>query len=245
MSSIATNDFHCYYLSETSVTVKFGDIIDDNLFEIISQFNKQLQQNNFTGFVTSVQAYTTLTVYYDPILVSKSDLRGETCYDKVVNHLNQLATAETRYASASIKKVTIPVCYDSKFGLDLADIAEHTKLAVADVIELHASAIYKVHMIGFVPGFAYLGGMDEHLSMPRKAIPRKAVPMGSVGIAGKQTGIYPLETPGGWQILGRTPLELFSLNREQASLLQPGDLVNFEPIDLEQFEELSQANHAD
>jgi inhibitor of KinA len=133
--------------------------------------------------------------------------------------------------------VVIPICYGSSYGPDLDDVAAMHNLSSEAVISIHSAATYMVYMIGFVPGFAYLGGMHKVLASPRKATPRAAVPAGSVGIAGEQTGIYPLNTPGGWQIIGRTPLSMFNTHRTQPALLKAGDRVQFKPINTSQFKQ--------
>jgi inhibitor of KinA len=136
--------------------------------------------------------------------------------------------------------VEIPVCYGGEFGADLDFVAKHANLTPGEVIEIHSAADYLVHMIGFAPGFPYLGGMSSKIAAPRRSSPRLKVPAGSVGIAGEQTGIYPLETPGGWQLIGRTPLALFRPEQDPPTLLQPGDIVRFRPITPQQFRELKE-----
>ena len=231
--------FYIYFLSEKALTIEFGKVIDENTFKRITAFNLLLQANPFTGFKTSVAAYTTLTIYYDPLIVAYSSLKGINCFDKVGNYLIELNRDVIETVPVKPYRITIPMCYGGKFGPDLSLIAEQNHLNITEVIKLHSAAIYKVHMIGFVPGFAYMGGMDEKLATPRKSVPRAAIPAGSVGIAGNQTGIYPLVTPGGWQILGQTPLQLFNIDRLQPALLKAGDEVVFKAIDNQEFEYLA------
>jgi inhibitor of KinA len=133
--------------------------------------------------------------------------------------------------------VEIPVCYGGEFGPDLGYVAEHNQLSVEEVIEIHTSGQYLVYMIGFAPGFPYLGGMSERIMAPRRQSPRLAIPAGTVGIAGMQTGVYPIETPGGWQLIGRTPLALFRPQDNPPSLLQSGDIVRFCQISDKEYEE--------
>ncbi|RZK39801.1 MAG: 5-oxoprolinase subunit PxpB [Pedobacter sp.] len=234
-----------YYLSEDAITIKFGEGIHDEVFERIVSFSQILNNRPFPGLITTVQAYVTLTIYYDPILISKSKMYGSNGYDKVVNYLTGLCSDLANNLTKQSTHFKIPVCYDKEFGLDIEELAENKNLSLSELIKLHTSQTYKVYMIGFIPGFAYMGGMDERLSSPRKEVPRKAVPSGSVGIAGYQTGIYPLTSPGGWQIIGRTPLSLFSLTRKNPTLLEAGDLVSFECIDRQTFQELLDARDAD
>jgi inhibitor of KinA len=159
-------------------------------------------------------------------------------FEKVANYVKSLSTKTSETAPPS-NRITIPVCYGNDFGPDIEFVSRQSDLSPAELIKIHSVATYMVHMIGFVPGFAYMGGMDKRLATPRKSIPRSSVDTGSVGIAGEQTGIYSLNTPGGWQIIGRTPLRLFDPEREQASLLKAGDEVIFEPITIKEFNALS------
>ncbi|NCD69043.1 5-oxoprolinase subunit PxpB [Mucilaginibacter agri] len=235
--------FGIYSLSEQSVTLEFGHEISEELHHQISSFDRLIHSNTFAGFKTTVPAYSTLSIFYDILEVSQSDMPGEDCFTKVSNYLHQLQSEQLTQPNTpnnSITNITIPTCYGGEYGEDIAEVAQLNNLSIDEVISLHSTAIYKVYMIGFVPGFAYLGGMDQRLATPRKPSPRKAIPAGSVGIAGEQTGIYPLETPGGWQLLGRTPIKLFDANKAQPSLLKAGDQVKFQPIDHNQFNQYHQ-----
>jgi inhibitor of KinA len=136
---------------------------------------------------------------------------------------------------AAQRPIEIPVCYGGEFGVDLQFVAEHNGMTADEVVAIHCGATYRVHMLGFAPGFPYLGGMSERIATPRRNTPRLKVAAGSVGIAGPQTGVYPLETPGGWQIIGRTPLALFRPAENPPTLLSPGDFVRFRPITSEEF----------
>ncbi len=229
--------FTAYYLSEHALTLEFGHEISEDMLQKITGFNILINQNPFPGFRTSVPAYGTISVFYDPIkVIQADDLPGVDCYEKVSNYLNQLSDDSEIQPNTSSILITIPTCYGGEYGEDLEEVAALHHLSTNEVINLHSSAIYKVYMIGFVPGFAYLGGMSAQLATPRKPTPRKIIPAGSVGIAGMQTGIYPLATPGGWQLIGRTPLTLFDATRTQPTLLKAGDQVVFKPIDHHQFE---------
>lgn len=231
--------FYIYYLSERALTIEFGQQIALHLLDAVNKFNTLLHQQPFAGFETTIPAYTTLTVLFDPVLVNRSGLPGKTCFEKAAAYLRQLNTQQKKAGDRATALVTIPVCYGGDYGADLEEVARLHQMDLADVIKLHSQAVYKVYMIGFVPGFAYLGGMDERLETPRKTSPRKNVPAGSVGIAGKQTGIYPMQTPGGWQLIGRTPLRLFDAGREIPSLLKAGDEVKFKPITEPEFNQLA------
>lgn len=228
-------DFDIYFLSEEAVTIAFKPEISETQLERITAFNELINQNSFPGFRCSVPAYHTISVFYEPLKVIKSDLQGLDCFDKVSRYLQKLKHGPKITAVKEACTITIPVCYGQDFGPDLEELARFHQLSAEEIIRLHSTAVYKVYMIGFVPGFAYLGGMNVLLDTPRKAIPRQKIPIGSVGIAGKQTGIYPMETPGGWQIIGRTPLQLFAANRTQPALLKAGDQVIFQPISAAKF----------
>jgi len=237
--------FTIYALSEQAVTVEFGQEIDEAILQRVTGFDQLVNENPFPGFYASVPAYATLTVFFDAMQVAKSDLTGTDCFEKVSGYLTGLKSSSTIMPVSTAATIAIPVCYGGDFGPDLDEVANHHQLTAEEVIRLHSATIYKVYMIGFVPGFAYLGGMDEHLAMPRKLTPRNAVAAGSVGIAGKQTGIYPLETPGGWQIIGRTPLQMFNAANPQPALLKAGDLVAFKPINRQEFDHLTNNLNAD
>ncbi|SFA39336.1 inhibitor of KinA [Pedobacter suwonensis] len=224
-----------YGLSEKSLTVTFGTSIDNDLLDLITGFNQLLLENPFSGLITTVPAYTTLTVFYDPLTVKLSDLPGENCFEKVSEHLNKIAAIIIEKSNVIAHHLVIPVCYGGNFGQDLLTVAKTNNLTETEVIDIHTAGQYTVFMIGFVPGFAYMGGMDNRLSTPRKELPAAKIPAGSVGIAGNQTGIYPMETPGGWQIIGQTPLKMFDVNRKQPSLLKSGDRVSFKAVDQEEF----------
>ncbi|MGQ7856114.1 5-oxoprolinase subunit PxpB [Pedobacter sp. WC2501] len=224
-----------YGLSEKSVTITFGAAIDNDLLRLITDFNQLLLQNPFSGFITTVPAYTTLTVFFDPLSVMLSDLPGEVCFEKVSTHLNKIAQIKREKSKVMANKLVIPVCYGGNFGQDLSIVAHTNNLTETEVIDIHTAGEYTVFMIGFVPGFAYMGGMDTRISTPRKEVPDAKIPAGSVGIAGNQTGIYPMETPGGWQIIGKTPLKIFEVNRSQPSLLKGGDLLTFKSIGIDEF----------
>lgn len=241
-----SSELTIYYLSEQAVAIEFGQGISEAFLTQIKQVDDRIHQKPFPGFRTTVPAYTTLSVFFDPVEVIKSQgLQGTDCFEKVSWYLNQLKNEPVKEASALDAIITVPVCYGDAFGPDLDEVTKIHNLTAAEVIRLHCSVVYKVYMIGFVPGFAYLGGMPELLATPRKPTPRKAIPAGAVGIAGKQTGVYPLETPGGWQIIGRTPLTLFNALRPQPTLLKAGDSVLFNPVTHHEFKLIANKPYAD
>jgi len=224
-----------YFLNERSLTIELGKEISEANFLKVSLCDQLIHDHPFPGFITTIPAYISLTVVFDPVQVMGNDLIGNTCFEKVSAYLISLNPVATQPQKTASDTIVIPVCYGGNLGPDLDEVAGLHNISSSEVISLHTAAIYTVYMIGFVPGFAYLGGMNASLATPRKATPRAAVPAGSVGIAGLQTGVYPLATPGGWQIIGQTPLKMFDANRAEPSLLKAGDRIKFEAISLDEF----------
>lgn len=227
-----------YSISEYAVSIVFGDEMNTSTINNIRSFDKWLGQHPFAGMYQTVAGYTTLSVFFDTVTVMNEDqVTGRTAYDKVCGYLQNLYNGFVMPEILSTPDiVTVPVCYGGTFGPDLDELADHHQLSAAEAVQRHAEAVYEVSMIGFMPGFAYLAGLDDKLATPRKSTPRPCVAAGSVGIAGRQTGIYPLQSPGGWQIIGRTPLRLFDPGRAHPSLLKVGDRVKFKAISATEFE---------
>ncbi len=231
---------HLFPLGDAAVVVEFGTGISAATHAAIAAFGARLARRPFASLRECVPAFTTLTVYYDPWEVSQNNKIAP--YEQITNYLQSLLPAAQVLAAdyAPGPLVEIPVCYGGEFGPDLAAVARHAGLSEAAVIELHSQPEYLVYMLGFAPGFPYLGGLDARLTTPRRAQPRPLVPAGAVGIAGAQTGIYSLPTPGGWQLIGRTPRRLFAAGRTQPSLLQAGDRLRFVSISETEFQQMSQ-----
>jgi len=181
-----------------------------------------VQSAALAGVRDVVPTYRTVTVYFDPL---------RTDYPALVRRIEAELMHPTPASAAPRPVIRIPVCYGGELGPDLPEVAAFASAGEDEVIRLHSSAIYRVFMLGFVAGFAYMGIVDARIAAPRRAIPRVRVPIGSVGIAGVQTGIYPAETPGGWQLIGRTPIKPFDPRRAQPFLMRPGDAVQFYAID--------------
>ncbi len=224
-------------LGDAAVVVQFGERISPDIHLAIQAFNAYLTQYPFVGLRECVPAFTTLTVYYDPWLVSAQGQHSP--YERVCEPLRQRLLAVPTAPVATREIIEVPVCYGGDLGPDLAAVAQHTGLTPAEVIARHTSPDYLVYMLGFVPGFPYLGGLDARLATPRRATPRPLVPAGAVGIAGAQTGIYSLPTPGGWQLIGRTPLRLFDPAADPPTLLRAGQQLRFVPIGEAEFQRLS------
>ncbi len=240
--------YHIFPLGDSALTLDFGNSINE-LFnkEVIGRF-RELQKHPLPGMIEAVPAYSALTIYYDLPALRKKVPANRTVFDWIKDQLEERLQRPMEENIIATKLVKIPVCYEEEFAHDIQEIVRLKSLPLEEVIRIQTSVNYKVYMLGFLPGFAYMGEVDKRIAMPRKLQPEKVV-KGSVGIAGIQTGIYPLASPGGWQIIGRTPLKLFDANsplpsiREEASdnafcLLHPGDTVQFYPITKNDFYEI-------
>ncbi len=211
---------------DKAIFIEFGDSIDPDVNQRVRNLKLALEKVAIPGVVESVPTYRSLLVYFEPLQVSAGKLR-ETVY-----HLLQ-SVIENELPIPRL--IEIPTAYGGEFGPDLELVAKHNNLSTAEVVRIHTRTRYLIYMLGFMPGFPYLGGMSPRIATPRKTTPRLKLPAGSVGIAGNQTGIYPAESPGGWQIIGRTPLQLFQPTREPPSILRAGDYLTFFSITPEEF----------
>jgi inhibitor of KinA len=214
-------------LGDRGLLLRWGDSIDERTRLAILSFCERLEANPISGFLECVPAFVTVAIFYDPLV-----LRYETARSSAA----ALASGLPFFENPARPVVEIPVCYGIEYGPDLPWLAEFAGLPEAEVVRLHRSAEYRVHMIGFAPGFPYLGGLPKAIAAPRRETPRLSVPEGSVGIAGEQTGIYSVSSPGGWRIIGRTPMRLFRPWAVPPSLLQAGDRVRFVSIAPDEFE---------
>jgi inhibitor of KinA len=225
-----------FHLSETSAGVHFGNSIDPALHRQVIRAYTFFRSHPFPGFREAVPAYASLSVYYDPMAMPRYLRKDTGLILELLNDLLQRALSDENPGMAVEERVVrIPVCYHPLVAEDLEWTAFHTGLSAEEIIDLHTGTEYTVYMLGFVPGFPYLGSLPPALEVPRKNRPAEAVPAGSVALAGRQTGIYPFTTPGGWQVIGRTPEILFDPTRDNACLFKPGDKVRFEPITLHEF----------
>lgn len=224
---------------DRALVVEFGDAIDPRLAALVRRLAARLAAGRPAGLIETVPTYRSLMVHYDPLAADPAALRAA-----VVLAAEQVAAepapaggdpqaaraAGGAAASPGSRVVEIPVRYGGEEGPDLPYVAERAGLGPLEVVRLHAAPTYLVYMLGFLPGFPYLGGLDPRLRTPRLATPRIRIPAGSVGIGGEQTGVYPVESPGGWAIIGRTHLTLFDPSRAEPCLLAPGDRVRFVPV---------------
>ena len=216
---------------------RFADAPEQTLNEVLAAM-RCLEAAKIPGVVEFAPAYTTVAVFFDPVVVINNGVEP----DRVVEYLTSkvrealMHSKEKRRKPAAARLIEIPVCYDREFALDLNQVAEHTRRSPIEVIDLHCSGDYRVSCVGFTPGFPFLSGLPVQLATPRRATPRKEIPAGSVAIGGKQTGVYPTRSPGGWNIIGRTPLRLFNPTKDPPSLLRMGDRMRFRSITREEFE---------
>lgn len=214
-------------LGDSALTVEFGDRVSVDLNKRAIALATHFQNNSFPGFIESVPAYASTTIFYDLFEVRRAFAEFATAFDAVKSLADNATNNLSLSHNEASRTIEIPVHFDTDSALDLDFIAEQNNLSRDEVIAIFTAATYRVFMLGFLPGFTYMGEVDERIATPRRETPRTLVPKGSVGIAGKQTGIYSLASPGGWQIIGRTDVEMFTPNAESPSLLQPGDEVRF------------------
>ncbi len=212
---------------DAAVLVEFGSSIDLATNRQVHALARRLVAAPFAGLVEAVPAYASLLVHYDPLIVEEA---------AVLDHLRRSAVSlnDASVSEASFRRVEIPVIYGGTYGPDLVDVAAAHRMAPEEVIRRHCAVEYVVYMVGFSPGFAYLGGLDPEIATPRLTTPRSSVPAGSVGIAGSQTGVYPNASPGGWCLIGWTPVVLFDPGRLPPALLSAGDRVRFLPMSPEE-----------
>jgi len=219
-------------LGDRAIQLVFSNKISKQTIQKIKSYTTLLESESIQGLIEWIPAYTTLTILYDPAIIQ---------YEELVEMLNQIKVKEASEVPQSFI-YELPICYGGDFGPDLSYVASYHSLTEDEVINIHSSRDYFIYMIGFAPGFPYLGGMSIKISTPRLDRPRKKVAAGSAGIAGEQTGIYPLDSPGGWRIIGRTPIPLYNPNNEQPILLSPGNYLRFKPISLQQFYDIKKQN---
>lgn len=231
-------DYEIKNVGEGAVLVVFGYTISPDIQRKIQSLSEYTESHPFDGFEECVASYTGLTVYYNPWKVFEAfpDKRpGDTMREKMASYIR---SAEMVKPSIP-RQVEIPVCYGGEYGPDLAFVADFHHMTEEEVVKIHTAPEYLVYMLGFCPGFPYMGGMDKQIATPRRASPRLAIPKGSIGIAGEQTGGYPLSTPGGWQLIGRTPVDMFRPdNQEEPTLLKAGDHVHFRAVTVEEYKKI-------
>ena len=222
-------------LGDSALTIDFGNVISRDINRYVLALFYYFKKKNIYGVVDIVPAYSSVSIYYDVGLV-RSSIPGKTAFEIIKAQAEEGLKEDLEYEPAHQRKISIPVCYSGAFAPDIELIASEKKLSIDKIVELHTEPVYSVYMIGFLPGFPYMGEVNDAIAIARKTEPRRLVAAGSVAIAGKQTGIYPLDSPGGWQIIGRTPLKIFNKDHSEPVLLQPGDEIQFYSITENEFE---------
>jgi len=220
---------------DRGLLVEYGDAIEPAINRKVRSMAVAMGREPVSGVVEFIPTYRSVIIIYDPLATDPSRLEKD------------LLALEGRLSDIEIPPpdtVEIPVCYGGEFGPDIDTVAEGHGLTLDDVIEIHTGSTYLVYMIGFTPGYPFLGGLDERLHTPRRATPRTFVPAGSVGIANAQTGIYSIDSPGGWQLIGKTPIKLFEPEKKNPFLLKAGDLLKFKPISVEEYKRLAEGGEA-
>lgn len=221
-------------VGDRGVLLEYGDSIEPQVNLKVRSMAALLEVKPVKGLLEAVPTYRSLLLIYDPMLTEPKSL---------VKSLRVLEQGISQVQVPEPRRVEIPVCYGGEFGPDIQFVADYHGLGVEEVIRIHSSPWYQIYMMGFTPGFPFLGVLPEALVTPRLETPRLHVPAGSVAIAGNQTGIYPISSPGGWRLIGRTPLRLFRPEREQPFLYKAGDFIRFRPIDREEFHALAKEQH--
>lgn len=213
---------------DKGILIELGKEISEEINNRVVIFSQIIEKENHSHITDVIPSYNSILVIYNPL---------EKSYDDLINNIKSLEKKISKIEKINYKVIHIPVIYGGEYGEDLEIVANHNKLSKEDVVKIHSETYYRVYMLGFTPGFPYLGGMSEKISTPRKKTPRKQIKKGSVGIGGNQTGIYSTNSPGGWQIIGRSPLEFFDVKKSKP-LLKPGDLIKFEPIDEKEYKRI-------
>lgn len=214
---------------DSAIVMEFGDTIEKEINAKIAAVVENLKKKNIDGILDILPTYRSILINYDPVKIS---------YGEMVEILNGLSKSDKANESDEVRLIEIPTLYGKEYGPDIDFVAENANLSVDEVIKIHSGTDYLVYMMGFIPGFTYLGGLDPRIATPRLKSPRLKIEPGSVGIAGNQTGMYPLESPGGWQLIGRTPLKLFDDTKEPPVFIQAGDYIRYVSIDKEEYDKI-------
>lgn len=215
---------------DRGLLIEFGTAIAPEINDRVHQMSALLEAHPPAGLIELVPAFSSLLAVYDPLLLSAEELKAQV--QKLVPRLTDAAGSEYK------RILKIPCCYGAYYGPDLGEVERLTGIPRDEIIRIHSGTDYKVYMLGFLPGFTYLGGLDPRIHAPRKETPRLKIRPGSVGIGGGQTGVYPIASPGGWQLIGSTPVEFYQPHRDNPALCQPGDYIRFVPVSIDEYYEI-------
>ena len=213
-----TSKFRIVRACDSMISVEFEERVDPAVNILAVSLGASLRRVMLCGVRDIVISYRAVAVYFDPI---------HTSLEKLISEIERLVSCKPESSFSQHPPIEVPVCYDGEYGPDLLNVAEHLGCPVSEIVDRHSKPVYLVYMVGFLPGFAYMGSTDTKIDIPRHKTPRVRVPAGSVGLAGEQTGIYPMEMPGGWQLIGRTSLKPFDLSQADPFLFKPGDCIRF------------------
>jgi len=216
---------------DSALLVEFGNEINKEINQKITAVVKIIKEQHIEGIVELIPSFCALVINYDPRVIS---------YDEIKKRVESIFELDIAVGETKKRVFEIPVCYGGEYGPDIENIANNAGLSVEEVIKIHSSRDYLIYMLGFLPGFCYLGGLDERIHTPRLANPRLKINAGSVGIGGSQTGIYPLDSPGGWQLMGMTPVKTYDPDREVPILVEAGDYIRFIPVDEEEYNRIKE-----
>lgn len=211
---------------DKSLVIEFGNSISPEINAKIRNMVNALDESDLASISEVIPTYRSILIIYDPLLVQ---------YEELINILKDMEKSLGKVDQGEAQIIELPTVYGGEYGPDIEFVAKHNNLTIEEVINIHSSTDYLLYMLGFTPGFGYLGGMSEKIETPRLQTPRTKIPAGSTGIAGKQTGIYPIDSPGGWQLIGRTPVKLYDPLSEPPVLLNAGDYVRFVPVNEEEY----------
>lgn len=214
------------YCGDSALDICFEEKISPEINALVSFFTEELRKKRIHGVIDIIPAYCTVQIFFDPLLTTHRKIEKKILSIKPDGNFSDKKETRT---------IHIPVCYEGEFAPDIKNVCDHSGLDEKQVIEIHSRQSYLIYMLGFLPGFPYLGGLDERIHTPRLTTPRTRIEPGSVGIGGKQTGIYPVASPGGWQIIGRTPVKVYDKSREEPVLYRAGERIKFDPISREEF----------
>lgn len=214
---------------DKAITVEFGDEIKEEINKLVRSMSYAINNKNIKGIIEIIPTYRSISIQYNPLIISMKEL---------IDKLKEIYINIDSIQLPSAKIIEIPTVYGGEYGPDIEFVAQHNNISTEEVIKLHTSVDYLIYMLGFTPGFTYLGGLPKEIETPRLKTPRTKIPAGSTGIAGKQTGIYPIESPGGWQLIGRTPLKLYDPKRNPPIILNAGDYLRFISIDEKEYKEI-------
>lgn len=211
---------------DTGLTVDFGNVIDVNTNRRVMALQDEIAKQHWNGIVETFPTFRSLFIQYNPGLIT---------YQELCSRLASLSLPDVHDTQSKKHILEVPVCYGARFGADLHSGEKLTGLDMDEIIAIHSGRDYRIYMLGFLPGFPYLGGLDERIHMPRLENPRTKIPAGSVGIGGSQTGVYPIASPGGWRLIGATPLDLYDPHRTPPILYKSGDYIRFRPIGIDEY----------